>query len=289
MGATILSNVPGLSEKDFAFFREQIYELAGISLSAAKLDLVQSRLRNRVSFLGLKNFRAYAEFLTERDRIDPEWQFFINALTTNKTEWFRESEHFEFIRKDFLRAFIETGKKHLRVWCGACSTGEEAYSLSLLLNQVLKDSGVTFEIVASDIDTNVLQVAKNGVYRRGHLSQVPQVYHQSGFILGTEEISDWMKVKKEIKSHITFRQFNLVQFPFDFSQKFDLIVCRNVFIYFDSQTVGNVTKEMFKHAEKDAVLIIAHSESLQNLNTPWTYIGPSVYAKGKVFSCRKDT
>src|SRR3989344_4546631 len=178
--------------EEFDFFRSKIYCLAGISLSDAKLDLLQARLRSRVISLGMKNYKSYQLYLQKLPEAHQEWEQFINLLTTNKTDWFREPDHFSYIVNQFLPRWLRLGKKHLKVWCAASSTGEEAYTLSLVLNDALKSSGVSFEIMATDIDTNVLALGRNGVYAQSCLSQIPENYHSVGFCQGTKELSSWM-------------------------------------------------------------------------------------------------
>lgn len=271
-----------LAPDEFVFFRNKIFQLAGISLSDAKLDLVRTRLKNRVLKLGHGSFGEYIEHLKSIPADHEEWEDFINLLTTNKTEWFREPEHFTFIEKEYLPRWKKLGQKRLSVWCAAGSTGEEPYTLSLLLNSALKGSGIDYSIFATDIDTKVLGHAYNGVYPRSALAQVPEKFH-SGFSTGTGDISDWIKVRKEIRTPVTFAQMNLTAPVFEWSKKFDLIMCRNVLIYFKHQTIETLIENMYHSSANSAVLIVGHSESLQNLKHSWKYREPSIYHKGKIF------
>jgi chemotaxis protein methyltransferase CheR len=277
----LLKNEIALSKSDFDFVRMRIYELAGISLTEAKLDLVQSRLRQRVVGLKLKDLSDYLSYLHSIPSEHEEWEFFVNQLTTNKTDWFREIDHFDFLIKQFIPKWLKLGKKKLSVWCAASSTGEEPYTLSLVLAEALKGSGVIYEIIASDIDTKVLAQAKNGVYRKDRLEQVPNRY-QHAFSLGTGEISDWMKVKESIKRPVQFQPLNLTSIPYPWSGEFDLVMCRNVLIYFNAETIQKVVQGIYQTAKKDSVLIIAHSESLQNIESSWKYFKPSIYIRGNL-------
>lgn len=271
-----------LSVQEFDYFRSRIFDLAGISLSEAKRDLIQSRLRPRLVATGMEDFLEYRKYLESLPPSHEEWEAFTNLLTTNKTDWFREKEHFNYIVSDFLPKWKTLGKKHLQVWCAASSTGEEPYTLSLVLNEALKGSGITYEIQASDIDTKVLRQAVNGVYPKDRLSFIPDKYH-SNFALGSGEIAGWMKVRKEIRGAVQYSQFNLTHLPYRWAKPFDLILCRNVLIYFNAETIRQVVDGFFGTATKDSVLIIAHSESLQNIKSNWKYIRPSIYSKGRVF------
>lgn len=276
------SQLEKISESEFEYFRNKIFKLAGISMSDSKQELVRTRLRSRIIAVGLKSFKEYQEHLDSLRDDDPEWQSFINVLTTNKTDWFREENHFSFVVKEFLPQWLNLGKKHLKVWCAASSTGEEPYTLALVLAEVLQNTQITFEIIASDIDTKVLDIARNGVYPVDRLYQIPKEYHP--FIAkGTGEISSWFRLKKDLKHKVQFKQINLSSESYPLEQKFDLVFCRNVLIYFDSQTIEKVTNSIFRYCEEDAILVIGHSESLQNTNVSWKYLRPSLYQKGKAF------
>lgn len=278
--AVIIDPMP-ISDEDFGFFKTEILRLTGISLSEAKRELVKSRLRSRVVAMGLKGFEEYRIHLKSLSPSDTEWQEFVNSLTTNKTDWFREKEHFEILQNRFLPGWIKLGKRKLNVWCAASSTGEEPYSLALLLDTYFKGTPVDYEILATDIDTEVLNTAARGVYPKSGLMLVPEKYHKVGFDFGTKEISSWVRVKGRIKEKVHFEQFNLAQNIYPWKSRFDLIFCRNVLIYFNSETTRSVVENAHHAASKEAALFIAHSESLQNIKTSWKYLEPSIYKKGE--------
>lgn len=271
-----------LSKDEFEYFRSKIFMLAGISLPDSKYDLVQTRLNSMLFNSGFRAFQEYKLYLESLPPQHEEWQAFTNLLTTNKTDWFREKKHFDYIVEEFLPKWKRLGKKHLDVWCAACSTGEEPYTLAMVLFEELTNKGLTFQIRASDIDTSVLSVAQNGVYPLSRLDQVPEEYRHC-FVIGTKEISNWMKVRKEIKKNVQFRQVNLTNIPSDWPRNFDLILCRNVIIYFNTETIEQVVNSIYERTGEDSILLIAHAESLQNMKTSWRYLRPSVYAKGRVF------
>lgn len=270
-----------MSREEFKFFRDKIFELAGISMNDGKLELLQSRLRSRVLRLELESFEDYKNYLVQGGPNCEEWEHFVNQLTTNKTDWFREEEHFVFLVEDFLRSWKKLGKRHLSVWCAASSTGEEPYTLSMVLHQALSGTGITYKVLATDIDTKVLNFAANGVYPRAGLALIPEEYHRHAFVMGTKEISDWMKIKKEIRENVEFRQLNLTNPDLD-QGNFDLIFCRNVLIYFNPQTIEKVIDNLFSLSSKEGILVISHSESLQNIKSKWKYVRPTVYQKGKL-------
>ncbi len=272
-----------LTDEDFLYFKEKIFSSSGISLSLSKKTLVQSRLNSHLDKLNIPTFNKYRIYLESISDNDPEIQSFINLLTTNKTEWFRENDHFIYLVNKFIPAWKKQGKKTLKVWSAASSSGEEAYTLAVILKNLLENTGINFEITGSDIDTSVLEFAKNGVYKKDQLINIPSEYHRY-FDLGTNEIKDWMKVNKAIRPHVSFRQFNLKNGEYqDINESFDLIFCRNVMIYFTPETIAEIAEGLFHNAAENSVLVISHSESLQSLKTKWKVKQPSVYTKGPLF------
>lgn len=269
-----------LSQEEFLFFKEEIKKRSGINLSEMKANLVQARLRSRVLQLGLSSFEEYISHLNSVSARDPEWQLFINQLTTNKTEWFREDSHFHYLTNHFLPAWEKLGKSHLNVWCGASSTGEEPYTLALVLHQFFSFKATTFSVLATDIDTSVLQYASNGIYSKGELARIPEELRPH-FDRGTGDISEWVRVNQRIRQKIHFETFNLLSETYPWSGHFDLIFLRNVLIYFDEKTIRHVAEQCFKAAAPEAALFISHSESLQNHKTSWSFKKPSIYRKGR--------
>lgn len=265
---------------EFDFFRCLIRKMVGIHLADSKMDLVESRLRPRIRELKLRDFNQYINFLNSISSNHSEWPLFINCLTTNKTDWFREPEHFKFITDVFLPRWKKLGKNHLCVWSAASSTGEEAYTLSIVLYHALKGSGITYEIIATDIDTNVLARAQNGVYSKEYLRQISKSYHQH-FVCGEGEISDWMKVRQEIKDSVQFKRLNLI-LPYPWTKYFDIILCRNVMIYFEQETISQVAGALSRAATDEGVLLIGHSETLKNADNSWQYYSPSIYYKKNI-------
>jgi chemotaxis protein methyltransferase CheR len=264
---------------DFDYFRSVIRDLCGISLSSNKKELVQARLRARVRELGFFDFTAYRSLLESLSPQDKEWQVLINCLTTNKTEWFREPDHFDYLTNEFIPKWKRSGKEKLSVWCAACSSGEEVYTVAMVLQAALGD-GYSFEVLGTDIDTEVLYLARNGVYPVANLDQIPERYRSASLARGTGEIANWMKIKRSLKSKVSFDQLNLIHGPYPWKERFDLILCRNVFIYFSREMIQEIVGHFYPAAASGASLLIGHSESLQNIRSSWSYIGPSIFSKG---------
>ncbi len=271
-------NTPELEEHDLLYFCSVIEERAGIYLKPAKHDLVRTRLRSRISARGLESFTEYCDLLKGIAKNDPEWQIFTNLLTTNKTDFFREIKHFEFLVEKILPTWLKTSEKTFKVWSAASSTGEEPYTLAMVLQRHLgKDRD--FKILASDIDTEVLKTAQNAVYAVSKKSELPLEYQQSAIELGQDNARGWFRIKPQIKEKVSFKQHNLIEKSAPGQNAFDLILCRNVLIYFAQENVDFVQTKLFSTLKPGGHLFIGHSESLQGIKHQWKSVGPSIFKK----------
>ena len=275
----LIENEIEIDRQSFDLFREILCDTTGISLSTAKVDLAKSRLRRRLAELELRSLGAYTQYLSRLPRTHSEWQVLINAMTTNKTGFFREPQHFVYFRDRLLPELVRGGRREPAIWSAACSTGEEPYTIAMVAEESLSRLGVGFKVVASDIDTDVLRRASNGVYRRESLADVPPNYLRRSFVQGTDGITDWFKVRRNVKQYVKFQQVNLINQTLPWRGEFDVIFCRNVLIYFNAATVRTVVEGLFRAANIGATLFIGHSESLQGIQTSWKYVGPSLYRK----------
>lgn len=269
-----------IEKDDFSYFKEMLYQKSGIWMKEVKSDLMSSRLRRRVTQLGMKSLHEYRQHL-EKEAVDSnEWQIFINLLTTNKTDFFREPDHYEYLIHQFIPEWLKLGKKHLNIWSCASSTGEEPYTLAMIFDKHLPD-GITFSILATDIDTNVLSTAKNGVYSKNRLWEIPEEYF-SQLAFGTGEVAEWFTLKKRIREKVQFVQHNLISAempPLSNESKYDLVLCRNVLIYFDTEGIEKTAKKIYQSTTEKGVLLIGHSESLQGKKGLWKTSKPSYYFK----------
>lgn len=273
-----------LSDQEFFYFKQLIYDIAGISLSEKKKELVKSRLISYIQGLELKSFEAYLQFLQKLPTESPYWQEFVNLLTTNKTDFFREPKHFDYIIQTVIPAWLKTGEKTMKVWSCASSSGEEPYTLAMVLKKHLP-TGKDFEIFATDIDTDILNHAKNGVYAMTKFDEIPAEYQKGSVSVGTGDVSKWFRIKSSLKEKVTFQQHNLLDEADIKDRTFDLVFCRNVLIYFSKETISRVVQNLENKTKDSGLLFIGHSESLQGIDSKWKTIQPSVYklnpVKGK--------
>lgn len=232
--------------------------------------LLSARILRRMRTLNITEFEAYEV----RFRSDPsEVEHFINAVTTNTTYFFREPDHFDLIAAH-LQQQVAAGQRRIRIWCAASSTGEEPYTLAMVLHRALQDSFVDLAILATDIDTRVLARARAGIYPRSALDKVPTEYQTFAF----EPHPDGVVVRPRIRELVRFARLNLDRPPYPMSGPLDIILCRNVMIYFDTKTRGVLVREFQRLLSSSGLLVIGHSESLQGLNSKLGVVKPSVYA-----------
>ncbi len=261
------------TDKDFRRVKTIIYERAGINLSDAKEHMVYSRLARRLRALDMERFQDYLDMLV-RDPESDEWEHFTNALTTNLTSFFRESHHFDILA-DFL---AKKPKGHtFHIWCSASSTGEEPYSIAMTMVEALGKILPPGTILASDLDTNVLTKAENGVYSLERLEKLQVERKRQFFLRGKGDKSGFARVRSELREMISYRQINLLDSAWPIRGPFDAIFCRNVLIYFDKETQRKVLEKFAPLLADDGLLFVGHSESLQHVSDLFSPCGKTVY------------
>ena len=258
--------------QDFERVRKMIYEHAGIALSDSKQELVYSRLSRRLRALGLRNFREYLDVLEGGG--DGEWELFTNALTTNLTSFFREPHHFPILA-EYLRAM--KGNRPINIWCSAASTGEEPYSIAMTVVEAMGSLNPDVTIIASDLDTNVLEQAKRGVYPEERIAKMNPDMLRRFFLRGTGSQAGYVRVRPELRDMITFQQINLLHEKWPLRPPFDIIFCRNVMIYFDKQTQLSILKKFVPLMRSDGLLFAGHSESFYHADAYFSLRGKTVY------------
>lgn len=267
-----------IEAEDFDYFCKVVFSLTGIVLGPEKYEMIYSRLHRRLWELDF-TVKQYRQFLEEKDRSDPEWQNLVNLITTNKTNFFREMAHFVFLIQKILPLYKSRQNDPVRIWSCAASSGQEAYSIAMVMQEHLPKN-IPFEIIATDIDTNILRKAKNAVFPIASIFEIPPQYHDNCIERGTGKVANWFRIKKEIRDTVSFKQYNLIDKREPPSKKFDIIFCRNVMIYFDTKTIDFISRKLCSSLKNDGYFFIGHSESLQNIEHDiWDKIGPSVYSK----------
>lgn len=261
------------TDADFDRVQTLIYQRAGISLHDGKHAMVYSRLSRRLRETGFGSFKDYLSWLDSHD--GPEWQEFINALTTNLTSFFREHHHFEILAS-YLKS--RSGGQSWRVWCNAASTGEEPYSIVMTALEVL-GSKVNFVLTASDIDSKVLASAEQGIFRMEGLKGINKDRIQRFFLRGKGSNAGMARVKPELQRMINFISVNLISDDWPFKEVFDVVFCRNVMIYFDAPTQRNVLERIHKVMAPGALLFVGHAENFSESRDLFVLKGKTVYER----------
>lgn len=259
------------NSKDFDRVRNLIYKKAGISLADSKQEMVYSRLARRLRATGLSSFSIYLD-LIEREPDSSECEAFTNALTTNLTSFFREEHHFPI-----LSEHVKNRKDPISIWCSASSTGEEPYSIAMTLCEAFNTLKPPVTIVATDIDTNVLAAASKGVYNIDRLEKMSAERMHRFFLRGKGTQEGLVRVRPELRDLISFKQLNLLANDWHVSGAFDAIFCRNVMIYFDKLTQGNILKKFVPLMKQDGLLFAGHSENFLYVSNDFKLRGKTVY------------
>ncbi|GAA5158225.1 CheR family methyltransferase [Viridibacterium curvum] len=260
---------------DFERVRKLIYQRAGISLSPVKQDMVYSRLARRLRAKGLKRFVDYLDQL-ESGHDAAEWEAFVNALTTNLTSFFREAHHFEILG-EHLRKISD--RRPIRIWCSAASTGEEPYTLAITACEAFGSMTPPVQIIASDLDTNVLAHGERGVYTEDRVERMEKARLQKFFLRGTGAQDGHVRVRPELQKLITFMRVNLLDNRWPLQGQFDVIFCRNVMIYFDKPTQHAILEKFLPLLRDDGLLFAGHSENFMHAAKLFRSLGRTVYAK----------
>lgn len=262
-----------ITDSEFNSFREFIYDHAGINLSDRKAALVTSRLGKRLRHYSLGTFAEYFDLMIASSQ-DGERQVVIDLLTTNETYFFREPKHFAFLEKEVLPKW--RGGKTYRVWSAASSTGEEAYSIAMVLDDIL--GGHPWEVFGSDISSRVLKKAQQGLYQQNRIEGIPKAYLHKYCLKGAGEHEGMLLIDRKLRQKVTFAAVNLKR-PLGGLGPFHIIFLRNVLIYFDLATKKQIIKQLVEEMHVDGLLFIGHSESLKEVHSGLEVVIPTVYRK----------
>jgi chemotaxis protein methyltransferase CheR len=263
-----------LSGKTYDRFRELVYERAGIHLGANKQALLSARLRKRMRVLKMETFAEYYEHVRD-DATGEEIVQLLDAVSTNVTQFYREARHFD-VFAEALAKWQEQGRKRIRIWCAAASSGEEPYTLAITMRESLS-AEIDAKILATDISTRVLEMARRGHYDESKLTNVPRPLLTRYFRRYGNRSSTIREVSPDLRAMVTFGRLNLATPPFPMHGPLDAVFCRNVMIYFDNAVRQRLVTEVERLLAPDGLLFIGHSETLTGIKTRLVANSPSVY------------
>jgi chemotaxis protein methyltransferase CheR len=275
---------PELTDMEYQTIANFVHKTSGINLLDGKKELVRARLTKRISQLQMKNFKVYFQYVMT-DTSGDELVFLLDALATNLTSFWREPQHFDFMTKTFIPELEARRKQHggprLRIWSAACSSGEEPYTIAMVVFEKSHyfAAGGDFRILATDLSTKVLNIAKRGQYGPESAKNIPPVIASKYLDKNPAEKGGYIyTIKPEIRRIVSFRRFNLMD-PMPYKGPMDLIFCRNVMIYFDRETIAKLIDKFYNLLEVGGYLFIGHSESLSGLSHNFSYVAPCIYRK----------
>ncbi len=275
--------IPLLSDKEMDIFRELIYEECGIDLKESKRSMMSSRLYKRLRTLGLENFQDYYNYIASaKDRIQ-EIISMIDVITTNKTDFFRESNHFDLFVNQALPRLTAAERfqkqDRLHFWSAGCSSGEEPYTLAMILDDYFQNRRGSYSILATDISTRVLMAAKRAVYPEETIAPVPAHFRKKYMMQGKGDRKGQYRIVPELRKKVVMGRLNFMDEDFGIKTLMDAIFCRNVIIYFDWQTKVRLIKKLYRQLHPGGYLFVGHSETLNSVDLTFERLAPTVFRK----------
>lgn len=271
-----------LSEKDFQVFSQFIYSEYGIKMPLIKRIMLQGRLLKRIRELQMSSYSEYKNYFFSKEGQDKELLQFLNVVTTNKTDFFREPVHFNFMNEVVLPAFKNNGinGQPIKIWSAGCSSGEEPYTISIILNEYERLNPLfKFDILGSDISTQMLEKAAKGVYQANKLVTVPMELKKRYFLKSKDPNIHNVRVHPILQKNIRLTYLNLIDNSYSIKESFDIIFCRNVLIYFDRPTQEKVINKLCLQLKPGGHFFIGHSESLSGMDVPLEHVKPTIFKK----------
>jgi chemotaxis protein methyltransferase CheR len=274
-----------MTDADFERLSRFIYGHCGIKMPLVKKTMLEARLQKRLRLKGIKTFREYCNILFDSPKGSDELVHMINAVTTNKTDFFREPVHFSFLAETVFPEYMDSNDRQARqpftVWSAGCSSGEEPYTLAIVMNEFAgQNPGFGFSIMATDISTRVLEKAKSGIYEEHQISMIPLPLKQKYFLRSKDRRKEQVRVISQLRSLVAFQQLNLMDKKYMLREgSIDAIFCRNVIIYFDRDTQCALLKRLCRYIRNDGYLFLGHSETVHGFDLPLVRMASTIYRK----------
>lgn len=285
-GGTPVAPMCNMNTKEFERFSALIYDEVGIKMPSAKKTMLEARLQKRLKALGMHSFQEYADYIFSPLGRDQEIIQLIDVVTTNKTDFFREPQHFDFLVREAIptmrqiRGAGDSPLNPFRIWSAGCSTGEEPYTMAMVLSDyAAANHGFKFSILASDICTQVIQTASSAVYGEDRTDTIPLSMKKKYLLRSKDRSKGLVRIVPELRSSVSFKRVNFMDDHFGINEKMDVIFCRNVVIYFDKETQARLMMKFHRQLVTGGYLFIGHSETLNGLGVPFTQVANTVYRK----------
>ncbi|KQV38091.1 MULTISPECIES: protein-glutamate O-methyltransferase CheR [unclassified Rhizobium] len=269
-----------ISKRNFDRLARYIYDYSGIKMPQSKLTMLEGRLRRRLRATGIASFDDYCDYLFNEDGIEHEAVYLIDAVTTNKTDFFRESRHFDYMAESALPALAKRGYRNLRIWSSACSTGAEPYTIAMVMQDfVERRNDLDYSILATDLSTDVLQTAHQGIYPADLVAPVPSEMMRKYVMRSVRPGNSEVRISPKLRSRIGFARMNLMDAKYPVGDPMHIIFCRNVLIYFDKPTQAAVLSRLTDCLIPGGYMFIGHSESITGIDLPLEQVSNTVFQK----------
>jgi chemotaxis protein methyltransferase CheR len=268
-----------LKQSEFDRLSNYIFSNYGIKMPPAKKVMLQSRLQKRLRHLNIDNFKSYIDFVFSKDG-EQEIIHMMDVVSTNKTDFFREPTHFEFMKEIILPEIYANKQSDLKIWSAGSSSGEEAYTITMVMEEYIAKNGhINYQILGADISTDMLQKAVNGVYKLEKIVTIPESLKKKYFLKSKDPQKKLVRVKPQLRTKVKFFRLNLMDSVYNAPKGFDIIFCRNTLIYFERDTQEKVINKLCSHLKPGGYFILGHSESITNMNVPLENIKPTIFRK----------
>ncbi len=269
-----------LPDKEFSLLSKYIQDNYGIKMPPAKKVVLQGRLQKRLKHLQINNYADYCKYVFSPEG-ENEIIHMMDVVSTNKTDFFREPAHFEYLEKELLPYLAKnTPRPNIKVWSAGCSSGEEPYTLAIVLNEFKdKNPGFDYQIIATDISTQMLQHGANGIYKEERIEIIPLNLKRKYFLKSKDRNNPQVRVIKQLRDKVSFRRLNFMDNVYTINESFDIIFCRNALIYFERDNQELVINKLCQKLNPDGYFFLGHSESITNMKVPLKSIKPTIFKK----------
>ena len=268
-----------LSDNDFERLARLIEKESGIKMPSHKKVMLQSRLKKRLYQLGMSDFNTYCNYVFDPEKGEHETLFLLNFISTNKTDFFREPIHFDYLEKKILPDLIHR-KDRLKLWSAGCSSGEEVYSLAIIMEEVRKHHPqMDYSIVGTDISGPMLEKAAKAVYKESNISDIPLQLRKQYLLRNKNSDKPLIRIGPQLRKKVKFTYLNLMENNYTVDKNFDIVFFRNVMIYFNKEVQEMVLHRIMNHLSEGGYLFIGHSENILNINLPLVNKGPNIFQK----------
>ena len=271
-----------MSDKDFKRLSQFITEHAGIKLPDVKKVMLQSRLQKRLRELNMDNYKEYVDFVFSEEGLQNEIIHMLDVVSTNKTDFFREPVHFEFLEKNVVPEYARQFplSRQMKVWSAGCSSGEEVYTIAITLEESKEQHpGLNYRILGTDISTDILQRAINAVYKEEKVETVPDKLKKKYLLRSKDRKLKKVRVISDLRNKASFKRLNFMDTTYNIAEEFDVIFCRNVLIYFNRDTQEKVINRLCTKLRKGGYFFIGHSESIMGMDVPLKQIKPTIFVR----------